>query len=328
MATFSYPERDINRTGMYLCFQSYEYEGISSDRLIKNQSFGKAKKFNKDLLDGNISETNDDNSTNDSFFTAAVNSIGAGINKISTGIKQGITPRVRTETSIYLYLPPKLEYQYSANWQKVQLGALGTGNVASAGVATGANSLFNLLNGALTNVPKVENLSLDSLVGATLGITFNDNTVQAFDKMNPRTFGFEYIMVARNFGEQKEIENIIKTFKLAMHPNLTQKGARGLFLGYPLVWTIKPAGRNNNLLVRRSDGRIERRYDGEQGILKFLPATDFCALTDVKVDYTPENNITMLKNGFVQAVRIALSFTELITLTREDIVRLDYSDSN
>ena len=320
---YAYPERDLNRTGMYLCFQSYEYKNANSDRLIK----GKFKNsnnasYNEDLLDGTIT------GRTDGFLTDLGRTIETGLEKA----KGKFTAKIRPTTGIYLYLPPKLEYQYSANWQKVQLGALGggtsIGGAFGAGAATGANSVFNLLNGALTNVPKVENLSLDSLLGATLGITFNDNTVQSFDKMNPRTFGFEYIMVARNFGEQKEIENIIKTFKLAMHPNLTQKGARGLFLGYPLVWTIKPAGRNNNLLVRRSDGRIERRYDGEQGILKFLPATDFCAVTDVKVDYTPENNITMLKNGFVQAVRIALSFTELITLTREDIVRLDYSDSN
>ena len=321
---YAYPERDLNRTGMYLCFQSYEYKSIDSDRLIKGK-FDKSdsKSYNDDILDGTLTGRTD----GPGFITGIGRSVDAGLNKI----RGTVTPKIRPTTGIYLYLPPKLEYQYSANWQKVQLGALGggtsIGGAAGAGVATGVNSVFNLLNGALTNVPKVENLSLDGLLGATLGITFNDNTVQSFDKMNPRTFGFEYIMVARNFGEQQEIENIIKTFKLAMHPNLTQKGgARGLFLGYPLVWTIKPAGRNNNLLVRRTDGRIERRYDGEQGILKFLPSTDFCALTDVKVDYTPENNITMLKNGFVQAVRIALSFTELITLTREDIERLDYPD--
>ena len=320
--TYAYPERDLNRTGLYLCFQSYNYKGIKSDRLIKPDFKSPAQKSNKDLQEGKDPKT-----------------IGQGIlDSIISGAKKGVDSVVdnfkattTTESSIYLYLPPKLEYQYSANWQKVQLGALGggtsLGGAAGAGVATGANSIFNALNGALTNVPKVENLSLDGLLGATLGITFNDNTVQSFDKMNPRTFGFEYIMVARNYGEQKQIENIIKTFKLAMHPGFTQgKTSKSLFLGYPLVWTIKPAGRNSDLRIRKPDGRIERRYDGEQDILKFLPSTDYCALTDVKVDYTPENNITMLKNGFVQAVRISLSFTELITLTREDIINLDYSN--
>ena len=31
--------------------------------------------------------------------------------------------------------------------------------------------------------------------------------------MNPRTFGFEYIMIARNADEQEQIENIIKTIQ-------------------------------------------------------------------------------------------------------------------
>lgn len=318
--TYAYPERDLNRTGMYLCFQSYNYQGIESSRLIKRKFVSPAQKSLQEGTDPKTTGTN---------FLNEIRRKGA---EAIDAAQQSFTPKVRGESSIYLYLPPKLEYQYSANWQKVQLGALGGGDslggAFGAAAATGANSIFNALSGALTNVPKVENLSLDSLLGATLGITFNDNTVQSFDKMNPRTFGFEYIMVARNYGEQKEIENIIKTFKLAMHPGFTNNGnARSLFLGYPLVWTIKPANSNSRCLVRTSTGTIEKRYDGEE-LLKFLPSTDYCALTDMKVDYTPENNITMLKNGFVQAVRISLSFTELITLTREDIVRLDYSDSN
>ena len=63
--------------------------------------------------------------------------------------------------------------------------------------------------------------------------------------MNPRTFGFEYVVVARNADEQEQIENIIKTFKLGMHPVRTaseKKWLVGLFLGYPAVWTIRPAG--------------------------------------------------------------------------------------
>ena len=44
----------------------------------------------------------------------------------------------------------------------------------------------------------------------------------------------------------------------------------------------------------------------------------------MKVDYTPDNNISLNSAGFVQAVRLNLSFTELITLTREDIDEFNY----
>lgn len=330
--TYRYPQRDVDRTGLYLCFQAYDYRGVSSDRLInskfnvdKNKTKVARENLNKDLENGNSNERKSADLISDT-----IDSIRDGINNIGDNIRKGFTPSSTLEDSVYLYLPPKLEYEYSANWQKVQLGALGAGtsigDALGAAAGTGANSIFNLLNGALTNVPKVENLSLDGLIGATLGLTFNDNTVQSFDKMNPRTFGFEYVMVARNAEEQAQIENIIKTFKLGMHPVRTNNrgNARGLFLGYPAVWTIRPAGRTSTFKVRNRDGiTIEDRSSAD--LTKFLPATEFCALTNVKVDYTPENNIAMLNGGFVQAVRMSLSFTELTTLTREDIERLDYT---
>ena len=330
MATYRYPQKDVDRTGLYLCFQAYDYRNVESDRLIKaftsdkQKTAGARERLNKDLENGKSNERGSANVISDT-----IESTKGRINDIKTNnfIKRNFTPSSTIEDSVYLYLPPKLEYEYSANWQKVQLGALGAGNsiggALGAAAGTGANSIFNLLNGAMTNVPKVENLSLDGLIGATLGLTFNDNTVQSFDKMNPRTFGFEYVMVARNATEQEQIENIIKTFKLGMHPVRTNN-ARGLFLGYPAVWTIKPAGTKSLFKVRNRDGvTIEDRSSAD--LTKFLPATDFCALTNVKVDYTPENNIAMLNGGFVQAVRMSLSFTELITLTREDVERLDYT---
>ncbi len=326
---YKYPQRDIDRTELYLCFQAYDYRGIKTNddnRLIKSFTPNTDSEENASALNTYLS---DGGSVSSGIIDSIVNSTKRQINTTVTNIKQSFIPTSQLTDAVYLYLPPKLEYEYSANWQKVQLGALGTGtSVGGAfggGISTGANSLFNLLNGALTNVPKVENLSLDSLIGATIGLTFNDNTVQTFDKMNPRSFGFEYVMVARNSTEQSQIENIIKTFKLGMHPVRTKAGgAKGLFLGYPAVWSIKPSGLNSTFKVRNRDGvTIDNRSSAN--LTKFLPATDFCALTNVKVDYTPENNIAMLNGGFVQAVRLSLSFIELTTLTREDIERLDYT---
>jgi len=108
-----------------------------------------------------------------------------------------------------------------------------------------------------------------------------------------------------------------------MHPTETVNGEnRGLFLGYPLVWQIQPSGINAKFKIRDRNGLITEDNLGEK-LLKFLPKTDLCALTDVKVDYTPENNIALLRGGFVQAVRLSLSFTELITLTRQDLAELE-----
>jgi len=234
-------------------------------------------------------------------------------------------PKGRVGT-VSLYLPPKLESKYSADWQKMQFGALGAGftdngidflgNVAGAAAATGASYLLELAKSFLQNTPQVENLSLNGLVGATLGISFNDNTIQTFNKMNPRTFEFEYIMIAKSKGDVDNIKEIIRQFKLSMHPS-AGSNETGIFLGYPYIWRITPGGYKNS----RSD--VFTGLENEN-FLDFLPKTDLCALVDMKVDYTPDNNISLNTAGFVQAVRLSLSFTELITLTREDIDEFNY----
>lgn len=223
--------------------------------------------------------------------------------------------------TISLYLPPKIESKYSADWQKMQFGALGAGFGAESGVdvvgiggaaaATGASYLLDLAKGYLQNTPQVENLSLNGLVGATLGISFNDNTLQTFNKMNPRTFDFEYIMIAKNGDDVNQIKDIIKNFKISMHPGV-KNNPKGLFLDYPFVWRILPSGYK----VKDSG---EGGFDSNNKFLDFLPKTDLCALIDLKVDYTPDNNISLNQAGFVQAVRLNLSFIELITLTQTEI---------
>ena len=44
---------------------------------------------------------------------------------------------------------------------------------------------------------------LNSILGGAFGVTFNDNTMQTFEKMNVREFSFDYIMAARNNQKNK-----------------------------------------------------------------------------------------------------------------------------
>ena len=228
--------------------------------------------------------------------------------------------------TVSLYLPPKLESKYSADWQKMQFGVLGSGfnengnfnigGVVGAAAATGGSYLLDLAKSFLDNTPQVENLSLNGLVGATLGISFNDNTLQTFNKMNPRTFEFEYIMIAKSETDVENMKAIIRQFKRSMHPSAIN-GSTGIFLGYPYIWRITPTGYKNINTFSNTDQKDQRFLD-------FLPKTDLCALVDMKVDYSPDNNISLNTAGFVQAVRLSLSFTELSTLTREDIEEFNY----
>ena len=62
------------------------------------------------------------------MISDTIESVKGESNDITDRIKNSFIPSSTLEDSVYLYLPPKLEYEYSANWQKVQLGALGAGN--------------------------------------------------------------------------------------------------------------------------------------------------------------------------------------------------------
>jgi len=248
---------------------------------------------------------------------------GSGLNNLissdsgETGLSgpSGTDPAANSSIgSIFLYLPPKLEYNYGATWNKVSFGALGNaigqgGADIAAAISTAASTVTSSAVGQVLekagSIPKSEGISLDSLLGGSLGITFNDNTLQTFDRMNTRSFNFDYIMLARNRGEESEIKNIIKKFKLAMHPGARRSGNNvSLFLDYPYVFRILPHGGNN--------------------LKDYLPVTKYCALTRMSVDYTPNNSFNPTPGSFVHTVRISLNFEELTSLTQEDILSDEY----
>ena len=46
-------------------------------------------------------------------------------------------------------------------------------------------------------------------------------------------------------------------------------------------------------------------------------------MTGVNVNYTPDNVLSLTPNNFVQAVKIDLSFSEMTTMTRQDIHEIE-----
>lgn len=236
--------------------------------------------------------------------------------------------------AVSLYLPQNLEYSYGANWKGIQFGALGAAfqkgqtlgttftQAAKVGGVTGASVLGDMMGDALSVVPKTQGLDTDSVLGAAFGITFNDNTLQTFEKMETRTFDFKFIMVARDAAEELEIKQIIKFFKVAMHPDSTSNGKNNtIFLKYPYIFRIIPAGYKNTTTQR--SGNNFRNTISSQNYSSFLPNTRYCGLKGMSVSYTPNNVVSLTPNNFVTAVSLSLSFIELTNLTRKDIVDVE-----
>ena len=313
-----YPRQTLENSNAFLTFRAYDYSsapqiGAGNIRSAVQRSAG-----------GLASGT--------TLATAAED--------IKSAFKSGSTAGAGDATGIgavSLYLPQNLEYSYGANWKAMQFGALGAafqkgqsvgdafGQAAKIGGVTLGSVLADTAGNALESViPKSQSLDTDSVLGAAFGITFNDNTLQTFEKMETRTFDFKFIMVARDASEESEIKQIIKFFKVAMHPDSTSNGKNNtIFLKYPYIFRIIPAGYKNTSTQR--SGQNFRTTAASQNFSSFLPNTRYCGLKGMSVSYTPNNVVSLTPNNFVTAVTLSLSFIELTNLTRQDII--DVEDS-
>jgi len=320
MNTISYPINSTTNTGYYLSFRAYDYAKaqVAMTTGIREAVTSGGAGFLQPVAD--FFKNSEGGSTGAPGSLSRLFSSSQNGNNKDQNVGTGENADKQVENSavgsVYLYLPPKLEYKYGADWQKMSFGALGSvfsdGKEAGANIlkgigATGAKYLGEQLQSALKNIPKVESLDLDNYLGASFGVVFNDNTLQTFDKMQTRQFQFDYLMVARNIAEENAIKKIIRFFKIAMHPTAEDNSRNNsLTLGYPYVFRIRPAG----------------SYKGDS-FLSFLPQTKYCALVGLNVDYTPDNVISLTPGKFVQAVRISLSFNELTSLTRNDVEKYE-----
>ena len=327
-----YPKTSVENTGLYLSFRAYNY--------------GKSPAIPGALADiQTILSRSNSNLTADNFGGAIGEVFGTSKKgekeNDPDSLKSGKGKNARRDSentgiaNISLYLPPKVEYQYGAQWNKVSFGALGSvfgtndaGEFVSRGLGalglTMTNALTDLITGskAFQNIPKTEGLNADTLIGAAFGQTFNDNTLQTFDRMQLRTFSFDYLFVARDPTEENEIKKIIKLFKCGMHPeSKTQGRSNSLFLKYPLIWRIVPSGYKGKLFTKVNGQVTENSKTPD--LNSFLPNTKYCALKSMNVDYTPDNVIALTQGNFVQAVRLSLQFEELTALVRDDVHKID-----
>jgi hypothetical protein len=321
-----YPRTSVENTGLFLTFRAYDYGKAPTPpgALPDIQNIISGSNRDVQLTQGNFAD-NLISTYGDGDGLGA----GGGSNNATGADNTGVA-------NISLYLPPKIEYQYGAEWQKISFGALGNmfgadgaGGFLGEGVkslaGSASNFFFNKLKATdgYNAIPKVEGLSVDTLIGAAFGQTFNDNTMQTFNKMQTRSFSFDYLFVARDSTEENEIRKIIKQFKLGMHPDTVEKQrSNSLFLKYPYIWRIIPSGYKGKMRTRSNGVTVDANANTPK-VSEFLPNTKYCALTGMNVDYTPDNVIALTQNGFVQAVRLSLQFSELTTLVRQDIEKFE-----
>ena len=141
-------------------------------------------------------------------------------------------------------------------------------------------------------------VGVQGLMTRTTGMIFNPNLELLFDKPTLRGFQFTFDLVPRSKKEAEEIVKIIRFFKQGMSPIRSESN---LFLLSPNVFQVH--------YVLNGDGTTDHPYIGKM---------KECAMTNFAVDYTPQQNYSTLKDGFMTAYRISMQLKELEPVFNDD----------
>jgi hypothetical protein len=219
----------------------------------------------------------------------------------------------RSTGTVVLPIQSGIKDQNAADWgdnkmnavdaakASVALGLLGDESEADAvgkvAEAIGSNSAA--AKEGIKQLFAAKAAGVTGLIKRTKGATINPNLELLFNEPTLRPFSFSFKLSARSKLEAETIVKIIRFFKQGMAPIRTESN---LFLLAPHTFQI-------HYLLR---GAGEHPYIGKM---------KECALLNMTTDYTPENNYSTLKDGFMTSYTITMEFKEL-----EPIFNDDYED--
>ena len=229
---------------------------------------------------------------------------------------------------ILLYMPQDVQDAFAAKWEGKKFGALTTGLLAAAGqneklgklkgIVDSANTALNkgTANAAAALVTGLANkitgdvISAGDVFGGISGVARNPNAELLFQSMEMRTFDLTFKMAPFDEVDVENMNGIIKIFKKAMLPQyklgegtkvfgMENDALEGGFIQVPKVCAVN--------FMRGSSRNI------------YLPRYKMCAITDVNVNYTPDNVYATFSGSSPVATEIKISFMETKLIFSEDI---------
>ena len=240
-----------------------------------------------------------------SAVAGAPGAIGLG----AAAVVAGSTNRSqkRLETAIALHIPNQLQIRYGTQWSEedtstaLMLPLLGEAALKALGNAVSGNwsgdspnaramgqgmAAFGLAGG----VPGTNT----GVVSAATGLAFNPRKEQVFKGVDFRTFQFDYQFFPRSQTEARNVLDIIKMFKLHMHPEFKDK--------------------NKFLYIYPSEFDISYFTNGTEN--PALHKHTSCVLTEMSVNYTPNGQFTSFPDGTPTQINMQLTFRELAQLDK------------
>lgn len=249
--------------------------------------------------------------------------------KLGREFGQGLASKVgfggakfmRSTLSVGLYLPAGIGTSYEHEWGAQNTGGLFTAALTktqlfknlfnSGSVSEVLNNIGELVSGQSVTAAKFLIISAASTVagdggGNALAKAFirqeqNPRVEFLYNQTALRSFTYEFTMVPRSRKEMTEIHKIVQAFKEWAAPSIVDNEAN--FFRFPNLFEIE-----------------YHAYDKENSYLNKIST---CALTQISVDYTTENQPAFFRPDEQGAppvtTKLTLQFKEMEILTRERI---------
>mgnify|MGYP001161092253 FL=1 len=244
-----------------------------------------------------------------------------------------------------LPLPNEFQYKYGADWNnEFKLGTLALAADEAfrfAGIAGLGGGVGALVQGGVNNLTGAKDVSgkqadkatkmVQSVVGGMkkaadpfkigselspknvaglAGLAPNENSIQFFERMQGREFGFRFELASRNKTESNTVIEIIEWFKRGMHPGSKNGKGSAVLLTFPDVFVLTP-----KFVACNENG--ESLGDPIQHPM--MPRTKLCALTGLTINTTPFGQMQTIFDGSIPIVTMELTFKETTKLTRVDM---------
>ena len=300
-----YPNDIVNKDTDYMMFKFYEYVppfGSEVERPRDNFFDPESKKSKSQVLNQTLGAYNSSVS-----FSA----------KEAEGYK-----------TIILYMPEDIGDAFSAGWQGKAFGNISAGIISStAGSKNFINAIGKLkdttggtlkrlqTNAAAEAITKLagsitgDQITASDVFASAKGVIRNPNTEVLFQNMNLRTFDHSFKMSPYNRKDEENIQTIIKEFKRAMLPSYS--------IGKTDLANGNSAEVDAAFIKVPKLVQVTYMRGGSQHT--HLPKYKLCALTDVSVGYTPDNNYATFKKGGPVAYELKLNFLETKLIYSEEI---------
>ena len=243
--------------------------------------------------------------------------------KILTGINSQFQTTTRITDSVALYLPPGIGNSTSADYGDSQTGM--AGYLALSGVdmvkavrdhdfVGAASTIFDSASTIFKEAFKKFSMgALDLVTGSegsqqmfdkAFGQTLNPYLETTYNSMGMRNFSYTFQFAPKSRKETDEVKAIIQLFRFHMAPEMKAKNHR--YLTLPSTFDI------HYMFQSAMEGVAAQENS-------FYNKIATCVLTNVDVNYTPNEGVKSFGDGAPTQITMGLSFKETEMLTKQKI---------